>query len=149
MGWGGREAQWCSLWAVRRGSWTWKTATITGQKVSLIPRGTMFNGVCILGLIWFIKPLITGVSKKGASLWVNPTENISTSAPEGRNKWRFGTLLLNGCPSLALHSAYSYTFTLSHNYSTVSFFSIQMVIASRNFSKKNVLYHCQGTENLI
>lgn len=50
-------------------------------------------------------------------------------------------------PTLALHSTYSYTYItviLNHN-SNVSFF-FEMAIASENFSKKNVVYHCQGTE---
>lgn len=50
-------------------------------------------------------------------------------------------------PTLALDSTYSYTYItviLNHN-SNVSFF-FEMAIASENFSKKNVVYHCQGTE---
>lgn len=56
--------------------------------------------------------------------------------------------LLNGCQPLALHSTYSYTHsnTLNHNNSTVSFF-FEMAIASREFCKKNLLYHCQSTQN--
>lgn len=56
--------------------------------------------------------------------------------------------LLNGCQFLA-HSTYSYTHinTLNHNNSsTGTFFFFETAIARGDFSKKNVFYHCQGTE---
>lgn len=56
--------------------------------------------------------------------------------------------LLNGCQFLDLHSTYSYTRikTPNHNNSSTGTFFFETAIASGDFSKNNVFYHCQGTE---